>query len=149
VFVVFRYKLGHLNKLPSEISVKHSGDSSNFHFPFTFFLNASHSFLTLPNHFFSPSTMAQVAVSRSIQSTIVCPSSGSARDRAQNLLKSPSFASTVLPSQGNNNKRSQLGLRSLHISARKSAPSEVVPVSPEDDPKVCFFYFLHWIGFLG
>ncbi|QCD94687.1 plastidial pyruvate kinase 2 [Vigna unguiculata] len=80
--------------------------------------------------------MAQVAVSRSIQGTLLCPSSGSARDRSQNLLKPPSFASTVLPPHGNNNKRSQVAPRSFQISARKSAPSEVIPVSPEDDPKI-------------
>ena len=126
------------------ISVKHSGDFSNFHFPFTFFLYASHSLFSLPKHFSLPLTMAQVAVSRSIQGTLLCPSSGSARDRSQNLLKPPSFASTVLPPHGNNNKRSQVAPRSFQISARKSAPSEVIPVSPEDDPKVrvfCFFIF--------
>ncbi|KAG5006981.1 hypothetical protein JHK85_025523 [Glycine max] len=80
--------------------------------------------------------MAQVAASRSIQSTPLCPTSGSARDRAQNLLKPPSFASKVFPFVGNNNKRSKLSLRGLQISARKSAPSEVIPVSPEDDPKI-------------
>ncbi|KAG5100260.1 hypothetical protein JHK82_045312 [Glycine max] len=80
--------------------------------------------------------MAQVVASRSIQSTPLCPTSGSARDRTQNLLKPPSFASKVFPLEENNNKRSKLRLRSLQISARKSAPSEVIPVSPEDDPKI-------------
>ncbi|KHN19948.1 Pyruvate kinase isozyme G, chloroplastic [Glycine soja] len=80
--------------------------------------------------------MAQVVASRSIQSTPLCPTSGSARDRTQNLLKPPSFASKVFPLGENNNKRSKLRLRSLQISARKSAPSEVIPMSPEDDPKI-------------
>ena len=149
MFIVFRYKLGLLNKLPLlRISVKHRGDFSNFHFPFTFFLYAYYSLFSLPNHFSLFLTMAQVAVSRSIQSTLLCPSSGSARDRAQNLLKPPSFSSTVLPSKGNNNKRSQHGLRSFQISGRKSAPSEVIPVSPEDDPKVRVFFCIGLV-FLG
>ncbi|KAK7380425.1 hypothetical protein VNO78_32935 [Psophocarpus tetragonolobus] len=78
-------------------------------------------------------TMAQVMASRSIQTTPFCPTSGSAREKAHNLLKPPSFSSKVFPSH---NKRSQLRLRSIQITAAKSAPSEVIPVSPEDDPKI-------------
>ena len=107
--------------------------------PLTFFLYPSHSLLPRPPHFSLFLTMAQVVASRSIQSTPLCPTSGSARDRTQNLLKPPSFASKVFPLGENNNKRSKLRLRSLQISARKSAPSEVIPMSPEDDPKVRVF----------
>lgn len=91
-----------------------------------------------PISFFSLSkTMAQVVATRSIQRTL--PSSGSAHDcRAQKLLKPPTFASKVFP-----NKCSRVRFRSFQISARKSAaPVErVIPVSPEDDPKVRAFFF--------
>ncbi|RDX63475.1 Plastidial pyruvate kinase 2, partial [Mucuna pruriens] len=114
-------------------SAKLGGDFSNFHFPLTVFLYVSHTLLPLPPHSSLFPTMAQVAASRSIQSTPLCPTSGSANDRVRNLLKSPSFASKVFSS---NRKRSYLGFRSLQISARKSAHSEVIPVSTEDDPKM-------------
>ncbi|KAK7283585.1 hypothetical protein RIF29_13197 [Crotalaria pallida] len=78
--------------------------------------------------------MSQLVATRSIQSTLLSPASGSAHDRSQKLLKPPTFSSMVLPPEGN--KCSQVGFRSFHVSARKSAPFEVVPVSPEDDPKI-------------
>ncbi|CAK8532937.1 unnamed protein product [Lathyrus sativus] len=76
--------------------------------------------------------MSQVVATRSIQTTL--PSSGSTRDRAQKLLKPSTFASKVFQPKGN--KSSKLVFRSSRISARKSASVEVVPVSPEDDPKI-------------
>ncbi|CAL5185457.1 unnamed protein product [Lathyrus oleraceus] len=76
--------------------------------------------------------MSQVVATRSIQTTL--PSSGSTHDRAQKLLKPSTFASKVFQPKGN--RCSKLVFRSSRISARKSAPVEVVPVSPEDDPKV-------------
>ncbi|XP_061348321.1 plastidial pyruvate kinase 2-like [Gastrolobium bilobum] len=78
--------------------------------------------------------MAQVVATRSIQSTLLCPGSGSAHDRAQKLLKPATFSSKVFSSEGN--KCSKIGFRSSQINARKSAPTEVIPVSPEDDPKI-------------
>ncbi|XP_057446138.1 plastidial pyruvate kinase 2-like isoform X2 [Lotus japonicus] len=79
--------------------------------------------------------MAQVVATRSIQSTtLLNPASGSAHDRAQKLLKPATFSSKVFSSEGNKGYR--VGFRSSQISARKSAPVEVVPVSPEDDPKI-------------
>ena len=91
--------------------------------------------------------MVQVVASRSIQSTPLCLISGFAHDKTQNLLKPPSFASKVFPLVENNNKHSKLDLRSLQISARKSSPSEVIPMSPEDDPKVrAFCIFFEFLG---
>ncbi|CAL0333311.1 unnamed protein product [Lupinus luteus] len=78
--------------------------------------------------------MSQVVATRSIHSTPLSPGSGSAHDRAQKFLKPATFSSTVFPPQGN--KCSQIGFRSFSISARKSAPVEVVPVSLEDDSKI-------------
>jgi hypothetical protein len=81
--------------------------------------------------------MSQVVATRSIQTTL--PSSGSTHDRAQKLLKVPTFASKVF--QQKRNKCSKLVFRSFHVSAIKSTAVEVVPVSPEDDIKVCDFGF--------
>ena len=92
--------------------------------------------------------MAQVVATRSIHTSLTRPTSGSAPERAQTLLKPPTFASKVFPSQGNN-KPFKGCSRTCHvINARKSAPAEVVPVSPEDDQKVRAFFcpllqFLH------
>nr|KYP42033.1 hypothetical protein KK1_036596 [Cajanus cajan] len=80
--------------------------------------------------------MAQVTASRSFQTTPLCPPFGSTRDTTLILLKPPSFASKVFPFEGSTTKRFKLPLRSFQISARNSASSEVVPVSPEDDPKI-------------
>ncbi|KAL2334828.1 hypothetical protein Fmac_016041 [Flemingia macrophylla] len=80
--------------------------------------------------------MSQVAASRSIQAAPFCSTFGSARETTQILVKPPSFVSKVFPSEGITAKRFKLSLRSFQISARKSASSEVVPVSPEDDPKI-------------
>ncbi|RYR56080.1 hypothetical protein Ahy_A05g021885 isoform A [Arachis hypogaea] len=80
--------------------------------------------------------MAQiVATTRSIQSTLLCPTSGSANERARNLLKPPTFSSKVFSSNGIN-KCPQDAFRSCRINARKSASVEVIPVSAEDDPKI-------------
>ncbi|CAJ2666215.1 plastidial pyruvate kinase 2-like [Trifolium pratense] len=76
--------------------------------------------------------MSQVVATRSIQTTL--PSSGSTHDRAQKLLKVPSFASKVFQQKGN--KCSKLVFRRCHVSAIKSTAVEVVPVSPEDDIKI-------------
>ncbi|WJX71013.1 putative protein kinase [Trifolium repens] len=76
--------------------------------------------------------MSQVVATRSIQTTL--PSSGSTHDRAQKLLKVPTFASKVF--QQKRNKCSKLVFRSFHVSAIKSTAVEVVPVSPEDDIKI-------------
>jgi pyruvate kinase len=76
--------------------------------------------------------MSQVVATRSIQTTL--PSSGSTHDRAQKLLKVPTFGSKVF--QQKRNKCSKLVFRSFHVSAIKSTAVEVVPVSPEDDIKI-------------
>ncbi|KAJ1388472.1 Pyruvate/Phosphoenolpyruvate kinase-like domain superfamily [Sesbania bispinosa] len=77
--------------------------------------------------------MSQVVATRSIHTSLSRPASGSAHDRAQTLLKPPTFASKVLPPHGN--KLPKVCFRSCIINARKSASAEVVPVSPEDDSK--------------
>ncbi|XP_054790843.1 plastidial pyruvate kinase 2-like [Prosopis cineraria] len=80
--------------------------------------------------------MSQVVATRSIHSSFLCPTPGSAQPRAENLLKPSTFAFNVFSPK----KTSKLGSRrrSCQIIARKSAlsPAEVVPVSPEDDLKI-------------
>ncbi|KAG4998172.1 hypothetical protein JHK85_029611 [Glycine max] len=78
--------------------------------------------------------MSHVVVTRSIHTSLTRPTSGSAHHRAQTLLKPPTFASKVFPQQRNN--PSKVCSRSCLVNARKSAPTEVVPVSPEDDSKI-------------
>ncbi|KAH9646668.1 Plastidial pyruvate kinase 2 [Citrus sinensis] len=79
--------------------------------------------------------MAQVVATRSIQSSFMCPASGSAQERASEKLKPSSFASTVLSRE--EKKRVTLVRKSPKISAQKATrvEPEVVPVSPEDVPK--------------
>ncbi|KAH9677409.1 Plastidial pyruvate kinase 2 [Citrus sinensis] len=79
--------------------------------------------------------MAQVVATRSIQSSFMCPASGSAQERASEKLKPSSFASTVLSRE--EKKRVTLVRKSTKISAQKATrvEPEVVPVSPEDVPK--------------
>jgi pyruvate kinase len=81
--------------------------------------------------------MSQVAATRSIQTSLLRPTSGSTQERSQTLLKPPTFSSKNFPSQGNNS--SNVCIRNSPINARKSASAEVVPVSPEDDSKVYSF----------
>lgn len=73
---------------------------------------------------------------RSIQSSFLCPASGSAQERAVEKLKPSSFASKVLSPEGKK-KRVTLVRKSTKISAQKATrvEPEVVPVSPEDVPK--------------
>ncbi|KAG4984117.1 hypothetical protein JHK87_028866 [Glycine soja] len=78
--------------------------------------------------------MSHVVVTRSIHTSLTRPTSGSAHHRVQTLLKPPTFASKVFPQQRNN--PSKVCSRSCLVNARKSAPAEVVPVSPEDDSKI-------------
>lgn len=90
--------------------------------------------------------MAQVVATRSIQSSFLCRSSGSVQDRGVEKLKSASFASKVLARE--EKKRITLVRRSTQITAKRSAgvESEVVPVSPEDVPKVCAVWLLRKCG---
>ncbi|CAJ1976982.1 unnamed protein product [Sphenostylis stenocarpa] len=76
-------------------------------------------------------TMSQVVATRSIHTSLT---SGSAHHRLPTSLKAPTFASKVFPLQKNN--PSKVRYRSCRLNARKSAPAEVVPVSPEDDSKI-------------
>ncbi|CAL5209428.1 unnamed protein product [Lathyrus oleraceus] len=78
--------------------------------------------------------MSQVAVTRSIQTSLLRPTSGSTQDRSQTLLKPGTFSSIVFPPQGN--KSPKLSIRNCHINAIKAASAEVVPVSPDDDLKI-------------
>ncbi|KAE8077812.1 hypothetical protein FH972_016338 [Carpinus fangiana] len=77
--------------------------------------------------------MAQVVATRSIQSSLLCPSTGSVQDRVEKL-KPSSFASRVLARE--EKKSYRLVHRRSCIVARRSArvEPEVVPVSPEDVP---------------
>lgn len=80
--------------------------------------------------------MAQVVATRSIQSSFLCPSSGSVQERAEKL-KPQSFASKVLARE----EKSRLTFvrKNTQITAKRSThtDSQVIPVSPEDVPKVC------------
>ncbi|KAK7343719.1 hypothetical protein VNO77_12700 [Canavalia gladiata] len=79
-------------------------------------------------------TMSQVVVTRSIHTSLSRPTPGSAHDRAQTLLKPQTFASKLFPPP--RNSPTKVCSRSCQINARKSAPAEVVPMSPEDDSKI-------------
>jgi len=85
--------------------------------------------------------MSQVVATRSIHSSLTRPTSGSALHRPPTSLKPPTFASKVLPQQRKN--RCKVRYPSCRVNARKSAPAEVVPVSPADDSKVCAFSLSH------
>lgn len=80
--------------------------------------------------------MAEVVAARSIQSSFLCPASGSAQERAIEKLKPSSFASKVLSREGKK-KRDTLARKGTKICAQKATrvEPEVVPVSPEDVPK--------------
>ncbi|WVY96975.1 hypothetical protein V8G54_029126 [Vigna mungo] len=78
--------------------------------------------------------MSQVVATRSIHSSLTRPTSESVHHRPLTSLKPPTFASKVLPQQRNN--RSKVRSPSCRVNARKSAPAEVVPVSPADDSKI-------------
>lgn len=92
--------------------------------------------------------MAQVvATSRSIQtSSFSSPNNGSVQSQVEKL-KPPSFASKVL---GRNEKRRSNSCRGVRVNvpqiiARRSTRAEpqVLPVSPEDVPKVLHFFFFN------
>ncbi|XP_031249077.1 plastidial pyruvate kinase 2 [Pistacia vera] len=78
--------------------------------------------------------MAQVVATRLIQSSFLCPSSGSMQERAEKL-KPQSFASKVLARE--EKRKLNFVLKSTQISAKRSThtDSQVIPVSPEDVPK--------------
>ncbi|KAK7357251.1 hypothetical protein VNO80_16535 [Phaseolus coccineus] len=78
--------------------------------------------------------MSQVVATRSFHSSLTRPTSGSAHHRLLTSLKPPTFASKVCPQQ--RNAPSKVRYPSCRVNARKSAPAEVVPVSPEDDSKI-------------
>ncbi|KAK7391296.1 hypothetical protein VNO78_19710 [Psophocarpus tetragonolobus] len=78
--------------------------------------------------------MSQVVATRSIHNSLTRSTSGFAHHRPQTSLKPPTFASKVLPQQRNNS--SKVCSRSCLVNARKSAPAEVVPVSPDDDSQI-------------
>lgn len=86
--------------------------------------------------------MAQVVATRLIHGSFVSnPASGSLQSRAESLKPSYGFAAKVLAQA---EKRNRLGAVhvTVPITARRStrAEPEVVPVSPEDVPKVFFSY---------
>ena len=80
--------------------------------------------------------MAQVVATRSIQTSLLRPSSGSAQDRIEKL-KPSSLTSRVFFARDEKNS-SQIVYTSSRIVAWRSARAEpeVIPVSPEDVPKV-------------
>ncbi|KAM5557508.1 plastidial pyruvate kinase 2 [Rosa sericea] len=83
--------------------------------------------------------MAQVVAMRAIQSSILCPGSGSAQGRSSDKLKPPSFASRVLANEEKKStSRKVVGSRRMRseIAAKRPLQTEVVPVSPEDLPKI-------------
>ncbi|RVW94522.1 Plastidial pyruvate kinase 2 [Vitis vinifera] len=80
--------------------------------------------------------MAQVVATRAIQSSILCPSSGSVHERFEKL-KPSGFAAKVLAREERRSRR--VAWRGGPIAAAKrsvGAEMEVVPVTPED-AKVC------------
>lgn len=95
--------------------------------------------------------MAQVVATRTIQSSFACPSSGSVQDRVERLKPSSFSAAKVLfndkkSKRLNNVVYSSKGSHSSQITAKRSVQTEVVPVSPEDVPKVCtLLYSTVWL----
>lgn len=95
--------------------------------------------------------MAQVVATRAIQSSILCPSSGSVHERFEKL-KPSGFAAKVLAREERRSRR--VAWRGGPIAAAKRsvrAETEVVPVTPED-AKVCggtvwftFFFFFFFL----
>lgn len=96
--------------------------------------------------------MAQVAATRSIQSSLLSPSSGSLQEGVEKLR--PSSFSSKLLAQEEAKYRNRIAFRSGSAVVKSSARAEpeVVPVSPEDVPQVCARYlnfsFVSSLGFL-
>ncbi|CAN6564837.1 unnamed protein product [Malus baccata var. baccata] len=83
--------------------------------------------------------MAHVVAMRAIHSSILSPSSGSARGRAADKLKPPtSFAYKVMAFEEKQKgwRWRVFGNRRSEITAKLPLQTEVVPVSPEDSPKI-------------
>ncbi|KAM1371926.1 hypothetical protein PS2_041772 [Malus domestica] len=88
---------------------------------------------------FLPNKMAHVVAMRAIHSSILFPSSGSARGRAADKLKPPtSFAYKVMAFEEKQKgwRWRVFGNRRSEITAKLPLQTEVVPVSPEDSPKI-------------
>lgn len=85
--------------------------------------------------------MAQVVATRAIQSSIACPRAGSAHERSEKL-KPSGFASRLLAREQRRSRR--LVRQGGPIEAKRyvRAEPEVVPVTPEDEEKVCFRYYI-------
>lgn len=81
--------------------------------------------------------MAQVVAMRSINSSLSSPSSGSIQNQVEKL-KPSGFASKVIPARNARKSQHRAVRISTPITARRStrAEPEVIPVSPEDVPKV-------------
>ncbi|EXB72484.1 Pyruvate kinase isozyme G [Morus notabilis] len=79
--------------------------------------------------------MSQVVATRSIQTSFPSPSSGSVPDRVEKL-KPASFAAKLLFNDRKKSSISAVSARKSQITAKRSVQAEVVPVSPEDTPKV-------------
>ncbi|KAL6127197.1 hypothetical protein ACLB2K_075239 [Fragaria x ananassa] len=78
--------------------------------------------------------MAQVVAMRAIQSSIL--GSGSAQGRSSDKLKPPSFASRVLVNHEKKSCGRKFRRMRSEIAAKQPLQAEVVPVSPEDSPKI-------------
>ena len=86
--------------------------------------------------------MPQVVATRSIQSSFACPTSGSVHDRAEKLRPSSFSAAKVI--FDDKKSKASFGVvsgRRFQITAKRAVQAEVVPVSPEDVPQVCVFFF--------
>lgn len=81
--------------------------------------------------------MAQVVATRSIQTSFSSPNHGSLQSQIEKL-KPPSFASKVLGRNERSNSCRAIRVNIPQIIARRSTRAEpqVLPVSPEDVPKV-------------
>lgn len=79
-----------------------------------------------------------MVATRSIQSSFICHISGSTQERVDKL-RPQSFSSRVLAHEDSLSKKLSFVRRATRITAQRSArvEPEVVPVSPEDVPKVC------------
>lgn len=92
--------------------------------------------------------MAQVVATRSIQSSFLRPNSGSVQEGADKL-RPQSFAFKVLVRE--EKIRHAFVRRISRITAKRSThtDSQVIPVSPEDVPKVCLSYLCFIISIIA
>lgn len=93
--------------------------------------------------------MSQVVATRSIQASFSSPSHGSLQSQVEKLIKPSSFSSKVLARNERSKSCNAIRVNAPQITARRSVRAEpqVLPVSPEDVPKVVHFFPANYLFF--